>query len=99
MTPEERRTYYKTRRTEERAEGKRRVSVSLSPAEFARLKRDAALHRVQPTAHLKALAFASLDRRYLVPTDQSERLDALIAILRGAGNNLNQLGGDAENGI
>lgn len=91
MTPEARRQYYQTRRREERDEGKRRVSVTLSAAEYGRVSRDATLHRTTPTAHLKALAFSALDQQYLVPPDQAERLDALIAILRGVGNNLNQL--------
>ena len=91
MDAETRRNYYKTRRSEQRAEGMRRVSVTLDPAEYARLAVDAKMHRTQPTAHLKRLALAQLDRVYLVPPDQGERLDVLIAVLRGVGNNLNQL--------
>ena len=91
MTPEERRQYYQTRRREERGEGKRRVSVTLTATGHGRLVRDASLHRATPTSHLKALALSALEARYLVPPDQAERLDTLIAILRGVGNNLNQL--------
>lgn len=91
MTPEERRDYYRTHRRAMRAEGFRRVSVTLGVDEYARLKQDAAGHQSQPTAHLKSLAFAQLDTKYLVPPHLGERLDALIAILRGVGNNLNQL--------
>ena len=91
MTPDERKDYYRTRRREQRAVGMRRVSVTLSGAEHAALLADAKTHRTQPTAHLKRLAFAQLDIRYLVPPDQNERLNELIAVLRGVGNNLNQL--------
>jgi hypothetical protein len=91
MSPEERRDYYRTHRRAMRAVGFRRVSVTLGAEEYARLKQDATRHQSQPTAHLKSLAFAQLDTEYLVPPDQGERLDALIAILRGVGNNLNQL--------
>ena len=91
MDAETRRNYYKTRRREQRAEGMRRVSVTLDPTEYARLVVDAKMHRTQPTANLKRLALAQLDRVYLVPPDQGERLDVLIAVLRGVGNNLNQL--------
>lgn len=91
MTPDERRDYYRTHRRAMRAEGFRRVSVTLGAEEYARLKQDATRHQSQPTAHLKSLAFAQLDTEYLVPPDQGERLDALVAILRGVGNNLNQL--------
>ena len=34
---------------------------------------------------------AHLDERYLVPPDMAERADALLSVLRGVGNNLNQL--------
>lgn len=91
MSPEERRDYYRSLRRAMRAEGFRRVSVTLGADEYARLQQDAARHQTQPTAHLKSLAFAQLNTEYLVPPDQGERLDALIAILRGVGNNLNQL--------
>ena len=41
--------------------------------------------------HVKRLALAKLHDEYLVPPDITERMDELLAILRGIGNNLNQL--------
>ena len=48
-------------------------------------------HDEKLTSHLKNLAIAQLEARYLVPPDLAERLDSLVAIMRGIGNNLNQL--------
>ncbi len=43
------------------------------------------------TSHLKRRAFAHLDARSLIPPDVGRRLDRLLAVVRGIGNNLNQL--------
>lgn len=87
----DRATYMQTYRAEQRKAGVRRVSATMTEEEYTRLAESAAQHQESATTHLKHLAFAQLDRRYLVPLDQAERLDAFIAIVRGIGNNLNQL--------
>jgi len=89
--PNTRREYMKAYRAEAREAGVRRVSATLTDAEHARLAKSAEAHDERITTHLKSLAMASLDRRYLVPPDTAQRLDELISILRGIGNNLNQL--------
>lgn len=71
--------------------GYRRVSVTLSGDEYKRMETEAKKHEVTVTAHLKALALAHLDNEYLIPENMEKRMDELIAILRGVGNNLNQL--------
>lgn len=71
--------------------GYRRVSVTLSGDEYKRMEIEAKKHKVTVTAHLKALALAHLDNEYLIPENMEKRMDELIAILRGVGNNLNQL--------
>lgn len=83
--------YMQTFRERQRQAGVRRVSVTLSADEWAALHQHAAEHRERVTTHLKKCAFAHLHARYLVPPDLSERLDVLVATLRGIGNNLNQL--------
>ena len=83
--------YMKTFREMQRKAGVRRVSVTLSAAEYERLDAHARAQDERLTSHLKACAFAHLDTRYIVPPDIAERLDSLLSILRGVGNNLNQL--------
>lgn len=48
-------------------------------------------HQEKLAGHIKRLALAKLDDAYLVPPDMVERLDSLLAVMRGIGNNLNQL--------
>lgn len=87
----DRKTYNERFRKEQRARGFRRVSVTLSAEEYERLKRDADAYGERVTTHAKHCAFAHLDARYLVPPDIAERLESLLAVMRGIGNNLNQL--------
>ena len=86
-----RREYMKNLHASMKARGFHRVSATLSGEEFARLKESADAHSERVTTHLKRCAFAHLETRYLVPPDIGERLDALLAVMRGIGNNLNQL--------
>lgn len=86
-----RREYMKDLHASMKARGVRRVSVTLSPEEYIQLQESADLYREKVTTHLKKRAFAHMDTRYLVPPDISERLDSLLAVLRGIGNNINQL--------
>ena len=89
--PTPRTDYMQKLRQEHRARGIRRVGVTLTADDFSRLAALAEGEGEATTAHLKRLAFAQMDARYLVPVDIAERLDSLTAILRGIGNNLNQL--------
>jgi hypothetical protein len=86
-----RRTYNAKLRETAKASGVRRVSATLSPEEYGTLKASAAGFDERVTTHLKRCALAHLESRYLVPPDIQERLDDLVAIMRGIGNNLNQL--------
>jgi Bacterial mobilisation protein (MobC) len=87
----DRRTYMQTLRREQREQGLRRVSATLSAEEYARLTVSAVAFNERPTAHLKHIAMAHLDNRVLVPPELVERLDSLLAVVRGIGNNLNQM--------
>jgi hypothetical protein len=89
--PTDRTDYMKAYRADARKAGVRRVSATLNEAEYGQLAASAKRHGERITTHLKSQALANLDRRYLVPPDTNERLDTLIAIMRGIGNNLNQL--------
>ncbi len=86
-----RRTYMDTYRKEQKQAGYKRVNVTLTPAEYGRMVTSAKAQGERLTTHLKTLAFAYLDKTYLVPPDQGEALDRLLAVVRGIGNNLNQL--------
>lgn len=89
--PTDRTEYMKAYRADARKAGVRRVSATMNEAEYAQLADSAKAHHERITTHLKTQALANLERRYLVPPDTNERLDTLIAIMRGIGNNLNQL--------
>lgn len=87
----DRRSYNGRIREEQKALGFRRVNVTLSPTEYARLKEQADIHQERVTTHLKRCAFSYIDSSYLLPPDIADRLDSLLGIMRGIGNNLNQL--------
>ncbi|MHB9118316.1 MAG: plasmid mobilization relaxosome protein MobC [Burkholderiales bacterium] len=87
----DRRRYNEHIRELQKARGVHRVSVTLSAAEYERLKRCADEQGERVTTHLKRRAFAHIHTRYLVPHDIADQLNNLLAVLRGIGNNLNQL--------
>lgn len=91
MTATDRKAYNSKIRTEQKARGFRRVSVTLSSDELARFEASAQAHGEKLTTHVKACAIGYLDDRYLVLPDIAERLDGLLSVMRGIGNNLNQL--------
>jgi Bacterial mobilisation protein (MobC) len=91
MPTANRRTYNAQLREAAKASGVRRVSATVSPTEYAQLAAAASAAGERVTSHLKTCAFAYLDSRYIVPADIQNRLDDLVAIMRGIGNNLNQL--------
>lgn len=91
MPTTSRRAYNASLRETAKVIGVRRVSVTLSPDEYRQLQASATGFNERVTTHLKRCALAHIDSRYLVPPDIESRLDELVAILRGVGNNLNQL--------
>lgn len=91
MNKPDSKTYKANHWKNQKESGYRRVSVTLSGDEYKRMEIEAKKHKVTVTAHLKALALAHLDNEYLIPENMEKRMDELIAILRGVGNNLNQL--------
>ena len=91
MPTASRRTYNQSLRESARASGVRRVSATLSPDEYKQLQASAAGFDERVTTHLKRCALAHIESRYLVPPNIESRLDDLVVIMRGIGNNLNQL--------
>lgn len=91
IAPPDRRSYMQALRRSQRAQGRRRVSATFSAMEYGRLCAAAAAFNERPTAHLKRSAMAHLDNRVEVPPALEARLDALLAVVRGIGNNLNQM--------
>lgn len=87
----ERRAYNRKIREAQKEHGVRRVSVTMSAAEYTKLLESAERHGDRPTTHLKRCAFSYSDDAYLVPPDTANKLSELVAILRSVGNNLNQL--------
>lgn len=83
--------YMKEFAASQKSAGVRRVNVTLSASEYARILKSANGQNERVTTHLKTLSFAQLDSCYLVPLHLAENLDTLLAIMRGIGNNINQL--------
>ena len=91
MPTTSRRTYNAKLRETAKAVGVRRVSATLSPEEYRQLQASAAGFDERVTTHLKRCALAYVESRYLVPPDIEARLDDFVAVMRGIGNNINQL--------
>lgn len=91
MSSKDRSEYMKEFRERQRDDGFRRVNVTLNAEEFERINVGAKEQGTRITSYLKECAFAHLDTRYIVPKDLEDRLDTVVGILRGIGNNLNQL--------
>ena len=87
----DRKTYMQAFRERQKQAGHTRVTVNLSPEEYRRLVASSEVHGEKIATHIKRLALAKLDDAYLVPPDITERMDALLAVMRGIGNNLNHL--------
>lgn len=87
----DRSAYMSAFRERQREEGMRRVTVNLNPAEYTRMEAAALKQGERFATHLKRRAFADLDATYIVPPDLAERLDDVLSVVRGIGNNLNQL--------
>ncbi len=83
--------YMSAFRERQRAEGMRRVTVNLNSDEYARMEASALKQGERFATHIKRRAFADLDAIYIVPPDLAERLDDVLSVVRGIGNNLNQL--------
>lgn len=78
-------------REKQRREGVRRVNLTLSASEYAELEESAKRFGETVTRHAHTLLFGVLEKKSLPPPDLAEKLDAMIAIMRGIGNNINQL--------
>lgn len=78
-------------REKQRREGVRRVNLTLSASEYEALAESAKRFEETVTRHAHTLLFGVLEKKSSPPPDLAEKLDATIAILRGIGNNINQL--------
>ena len=70
---------------------RRRILLTLTPAQEREIKRAAREAGLKPAAFVRQATLAYMEQRYLVPKDQAERLTSLIAVLRNIGNSLNQV--------
>ena len=86
-----RKSYMQAFRERQKQTGHTRATVNLSPDEYLCMVTSAERHGEKIATHIKRLALAKLSDSYLVPPDITERMDALLAVMRGIGNNLNQL--------
>lgn len=87
----DRKTYMQAFRERQKQAGHTRATLNLTPDEHRRLLASAEGHDEKIATHIKRLALSKLDDVYLVPPDLNERMDTLLAVVRGIGNNLNQL--------
>ena len=91
MSTTDTRKSYQQRYRAEYKKQMRRVSVSLSQDELARLVARAGLYGERPTTHIKRCALAQIDGVSHPTPAAAERLDELVFLLRNIANNLNQL--------
>ena len=71
--------YMRKLRAELKQRGYNRISPTFNADEIIRLEQSAASHdETSLAAHVKTLALAKLDDRYLVPPDILARLDSLL---------------------
>jgi len=69
----------------------KRVSVTLTNKEYLKLKKSAEEFGISPTKRLKSLAFEHLNNQNKYPFEVQKSLKELVHILRGVGNNINQI--------
>jgi hypothetical protein len=94
MEEKERKTYMKDYMKKYRKTHKekgKRVSVTLTHQEYLQLKKSAKEQKQTPTKRLKELAFYSLNEKESIPIDTQESFSQFVHILRGIGNNINQM--------
>jgi Bacterial mobilisation protein (MobC) len=95
MTPTaatyDRKAYMAAMRERQRGEGKYRCTLNLDAGERARMQQSADSHGESFATHLKRRAFADLDAVYIVPPALDADLSSLLGVVRGIGNNVNQM--------
>lgn len=87
----ENRTEYMREYRAKYKERAKRVSVTLTPSEHGRARRTASAQGKTLAAFLKDSAFSHMDGIRPVPKELADRVDAMLAVLRGIGNNVNQI--------
>jgi len=68
-----------------------RISVTLTPQEFARLNALARKQKKKPTSFLKELAFSALDGKAILSDELAQELQVFNRLIRNIANNVNQL--------
>jgi hypothetical protein len=89
-------TLPKNSRSDNQKDKRKRVNCSFSSKEFRKLKSEAKKAGLSPTAFLKKSAFAYMQKEFLVPQEQGEKLNQAIYLLRQIGNNTNQIAAKAN---
>lgn len=69
----------------------RRINCTLTHREATTLANEARRAGRKSATFLKQSAFAYLEKRYLVPRDQEEKLNTMVALMRNMASNLNQV--------
>ena len=69
----------------------KRVKCTLTRSEYMEMARHANKAGMKLTPFIKKAAMAYVRQEYIVPENQAEDLRKLVLLLRGIGNNLNQL--------
>lgn len=78
-------------RERQRREGIKRTTIILSKEEHKKIEASAKKYKEKLSPHIKQLALAKLEDKYIVPPDLEQKLSEAILIWRGIGNNLNQM--------
>lgn len=83
--------YRRNQTDDSKAENSKRINVTVTPQEYADLQKSAKANNRSLSGEVKSLAFIALYERDNYPLDVSASLSELTRVLRGIGNNINQI--------
>lgn len=69
----------------------KRVNITLSESEYARLVEVASESGERPTTFLRNVALAALEGRRVLAKEEEAKVDEFVRVVRGIANNLNQM--------
>ncbi len=76
---------------QEYQEKTKRVSITLTNSEYQLLEKESKKLGVKPTTFLKQNFLNSLENKKDISIDDKERLKEFVRVVRGIGNNINQM--------
>jgi hypothetical protein len=69
---------------------RKRATLYFSPQEYARIQKQAMVHKMKPAQYIKVVYHAYHDEKLILPPDVKDGFLEMLYLLRNATNNLNQ---------